>query len=85
MTSVKKMLAVAAAVAMVGAPVVASASPASKLSISQVSSAQTGKVRAGTKTQKSSQLGGSIALALLAAAAVIGGIALAASGGSNSP
>jgi hypothetical protein len=85
MKSVKKMLAVAAALAMVGAPVVASASPASKLSISQANSAQTSKVRAGTNVKKSSELGGSVALAVLAAAAVIGGIILAASGGSNSP
>jgi hypothetical protein len=78
MTSVKKMLAVATAVAMVSTPVIAAAAPASKLSVAQVSQA-----RAGTKAKKANELGGSVALALLAAAAVIGGIALAASGGGS--
>jgi hypothetical protein len=80
MTTVKKIMAVAAAVALVGTPAIASATPASKLSI-----AQTSKARAGTKVKNASELGGSVALAVLAAAAVIGGILLATSGGSNSP
>jgi hypothetical protein len=77
MTSVRKLLAVAAAVAMVGTPVMASAAPASRLSVVQAE-----KARAGTRTAKASELkGGSIIITLLAAAAVIGGIALAAGGG----
>jgi hypothetical protein len=79
MTSVKKMLAVATAFAMVSSPVVASAATAaSKLSV-----VQTTKARAGTKTTKANELGGSIALALLAAAAVIAGIVVAADGGNK--
>ncbi len=81
MTSVRKLLAVAAAVAMVGTPVMAAAAPASQLSVVQAQ-----KARAGTRTAKASELrGGSIVLTLVAAAAVIGGIALAASGGGSTP
>jgi DUF917 family protein len=79
MKVLKNLLAVVAVVTMVGAPVVASAAPAaSKLSV-----VQTAKARAGTKTTKANELGGSIALALLAAAAVIAGIVVAADGGNN--
>jgi hypothetical protein len=74
----KNMLAVVAAVTVVGTPVMASAAPASKLSIAQVS-----KARAGTRTKKASELQGSAILAVLAAAAVIGGIAVAAGGGGS--
>ncbi len=78
MKVLKNIFAVSAAVAMVGAPVVAAAAPASKLSVSQ-------STRVGSVARKSSKLhGGSTIIALLAAAAVIGGIAVAA-GGSNSP
>jgi hypothetical protein len=78
MKVLKNMLAVAAAVAMVGAPAIAAAAPASKLSVSQ-------SARVGSVARKSSKLqGGSTIIALLAAAAIIGGIAIAA-GGSNSP
>jgi hypothetical protein len=79
MKVLKNMLAVGAAVAMVGAPVMASAAPASKLSVAQVS-----KARAGTKGKKASELvGGSTIIALLAAAAVVGGIAVASGGGGS--
>jgi hypothetical protein len=76
----KNMLALAAAVAVVGAPVVASAAPASKLSVSK-------SVRAGTATKKTtSDLGGgSTIIAIVAAVAVVAGIVIASSGGSKSP
>ncbi len=82
MKMVKNMMAAAAATAMIAAPVAASAaSSASKLSVSK-------SVRAGTalRSAKVSKLeGGSTIIAVVAAIAVIGGIALAASGGSKSP
>lgn len=83
MKVLKNTLAVAAAFAMVGAPVVASAAPASKLSVSQSVSKS---ARAGTAVRKdASQLqGGSVIVALVAAAAVIAGVVVAA-GGSNKP
>jgi hypothetical protein len=81
MTSMKKMLAVASALAMVSTPVVASASSASKLSIAQVS-----KARAGTKTKKVSNIAGaSTGLLVLGALAAIGLIVVVADGGSKSP
>ncbi len=71
MKVLKNILAATAALAMVGAPVVASAAnPVARVS---------------TVAKKSSKLeGGSTIIALLAAAAIIAGIAIAA-GGSNSP
>ena len=82
MTSVRKLLAVAAAVAMVGTPVMASAAPASRLSVVQAE-----KARAATRTAKSNDLrGGSIVIYVVAAAAIIGGVLLAVGGGgSKSP
>jgi hypothetical protein len=79
MKVLKNTLAVAAAFAMVGAPVIASAAPASKLSVSK-------SVRAGTAVKKTTNNlgGGSAIIAILAALAVVGGIVIAA-GGSNSP
>ena len=84
MKVLKNTLAVAAAFAMVGAPVVASAAnPASKLSVSQ---SVNKSARAGVAVRKdgSDIRGGSTIVALGAAALVILGIVLAA-GGSNSP
>lgn len=79
MKVLKNTLAVAAAFAMVGAPVVASAAPASKPTVTQVT-------RAGTVVRKDANdlRGGSTIIALLAAAALIAGIVIAA-GGSSSP
>jgi hypothetical protein len=75
-----KTLAVAAAVAMVGVPAMASAAPASKLSVAQ-------SARVGTAVRKSSNDlgGGSSIIAIIAAIAVVAGIAIAASSGSKSP
>jgi hypothetical protein len=80
MKTFKNILALAAAVAVVGAPVVASATPASKLSVSK-------SVRAGTATKKSTNDlgGGSTIIAIIAAVAVVAGIVIASSGGSKSP
>jgi hypothetical protein len=81
MTSLKKLMAVAAAVAMVGSPLIAAASPASKLSVAQVS-----KARAGTKTAKASEIAGASTLLIVAGLAVAAGIIVAvSSGGSKSP
>jgi hypothetical protein len=82
MTSVRKMLAVATALAMVSTPVMASASSASKLSVAQVS-----KARAGTNTKKGSNIAGaSTGLLVLGALAAIGLIVVVADGGkSKSP
>ncbi len=79
MKFLKTILAASAATAMLAAPVVASAAPVSKLSISK-------SVRAGTAGNgKASKLeGASTIIAIVAAAAVIGGIALAAGGKSKS-
>lgn len=77
MKLLKNTLAVAAAVAMVGGPVAASAAPsAQKLSVARVG--------APSKGAKSNLGGSPTIIAILAAAAVIGGIAVA-SGGSNKP
>ncbi len=83
MKHLKKTLAVAAAFAMVGAPVIASAAnPASNVATSRVASKS---ARVGSAVQKNSNIGGgSTIIALLAALAVIAGIAIAA-GGSKSP
>ncbi len=80
MKVLKHTLAVAAAVAMLGAPIAASAAgSASRPSVSQ-------PARAGTVVGKdANELRGSrVIVALLAAAAIIGGI-LAASSGNNKP
>jgi hypothetical protein len=79
MKVLKNTLAVAAAFAMVGAPVIASAAPASKLSVSK-------SARAGAVVKKTTNNlgGGSTIIAILAALAVVGGIVIAA-GGSNTP
>ncbi len=77
MKILKNMLALTAALAMVGAPVVASAAgTASKLSVA----------RAGTVAKKSSKIGGGggTIVAIVAALAVIGGVAIAG-GGSSKP
>ncbi len=79
MKLLKKTLAVAAAVAMVGGPVAASAAPtAQKLSVARVG--------APSKAAKSNLGGGggSTIVAIVAALAVIGGIAIAG-GGSSKP
>lgn len=79
MKVLKNTLAVAAAFAMVGAPVIASAAPASKLSVSQ-----SARVSTAARKDASQLQGGSVFIALLAAVAVIAGIVVA-SGGSNGP
>jgi hypothetical protein len=77
MKLLKKTLAVATAVAMVGGTVAASAAPvAQKLSVARVG--------APVKGAKSNAGGGGTIVAILAALAVIGGIAIA-SGGSSKP
>ena len=74
MSVFKKSLAVAAAFAMVGAPVAASAAPASKPTA----------VSAPVNGAKSSKVAGSTAIvALLALAAIIGGVAVSSSGSSK--
>lgn len=76
MKLLKKTLAVAAAVAMVGGPVAAAAAPtAQKLSVARVG--------APAKPAKSKLAGSSTIIALLAAAAVVGGIAVASNGGGS--
>ncbi len=78
MTVLKNLLAGAAALTLVGAPVIASAAtPASKLSVSQ-------SARAGSAVRKNNQLAGGFLVPLLAAIAIGVGIAIA-SGGSKSP
>lgn len=78
MKVLKNTLAVAAAFAMVGAPVLASAAPASKPTVTQTA-------RAGTDVRKdaSDLRGGSTIIALLAAAAIIAAIVIAAGGKSK--
>jgi hypothetical protein len=76
----KAAMATIVAVSMVVVPTIAQAAQAHQTAVSKLSVA-----RAGAKTSKENDLrGGSIILALLAAAAVIAGIVIAADG-SNKP
>jgi len=78
----KSITTVAAAIAMVAVPTVASAaqSSASRLSVAP---AVTKSVRASSAQTKNNNLGGSVIIAVLAAAAVIAGIAIAADGSND--
>jgi hypothetical protein len=80
MKIVKTSLALASAFAMLVTPVIASASSASKLSVTQ-------SVRAGAAVKKSSNDlgGGSTIIAVLAGLAVVAGIVIAADGKKKSP
>jgi hypothetical protein len=84
MVFVRNLLAVAAAVAMVGTPVIASAAPAS--AAARLSVVQASKARVGTKTADASKLTGvSTIVYVLVALAAVGGIILIADKGSKSP
>ncbi len=80
MKILKTSFAVASALAMLASPVMASASSAAKLSVTQ-------SVRAGAAVKKSSNElgGGSTIIAVLAGLAVVGGIIIAATGNKKSP
>jgi hypothetical protein len=75
-----KITTVAAAIAMVAVPTIASAAPAAQA----LSVRASVPVRAASVQKDESKLGGSIFIALLAAAAVVAGI-IVASDGSNKP
>lgn len=72
MNTMKKILAGAAAMSLVAMPVAASATDASKLSL-------TSSARAGTSAKAKNELaGGGVIVAIIAAAAVIAGIIIVA-------
>jgi hypothetical protein len=82
----KSFTAAAVAAAMIAVPTVvhaAEASAASKLSVRAAPAVQK-NVRAGAAKRDANQLGGSVLIAVLAAAAVIAGIVVVADG-SDSP
>jgi hypothetical protein len=73
-----------AAISLVAVPVVAQAATASTSAVSKLSVRAAPAVRQGVRVARASKLeGGTIAIALLAAAAVIAGIVIAADGGND--
>ena len=80
MKFVQTAMASMAAAAMLAAPIAASAAPAAKLSVSQ---AIKGARATSPVSKKSALEGGSTIIAIIAVAAVVGGIALAAGGNSK--
>lgn len=79
------VVAAATALSLIAVPVVAQAATAKTSSVSKLSVRAAPAVRQGARVGKVAKLeGGSIAIALVAAVAVIGGIIIAADGGNNS-
>lgn len=74
-----KITTVAAAIAMVAVPTIASAAPAAQA----LSVRASAPVRAASVQKGESKLGGSILIALLAAAAVVAGIVIASDGSND--
>lgn len=74
-----KITTVAAAIAMVAVPTIASAAPAAK----SLSVRAAAPIRAASAQRDESQLGGSILIAVLAAAAVVAGIVIASDGSND--
>ena len=79
----KAAMAALIAGSMVAVPTISQAAPANQAAVSKLS-VRSAQLRLGKTVTKKNELGGtSLIIALVAAAAVVGGIAVAASSGSN--